>query len=543
MLGESMLKAGPATTLELAEAAANGSVSIPEFQREFVWRPKQVELFCDSLINGFPVGSLTLWKHRQETTAPLWVIDGQQRLTSLCIMYNKMPQWMTLQDWNSLTSLYNLFLNVDARSGSKRISTRQFKQSLSVAISRILNCESLNEARDLVRSVLDDYLNNYIPIARNIFDEAVQQIWNVREAKIAFQLVELDDPLKAAEAYMRLNETGTRVREPDIYLGFIAVYNPGWVRGTLRPFLRQLEEPEDKRWSIAPGDILRAMTIVYKGTPRPSDIKGKDQEEFWNVSPGVFERLQKAITEIRHRLERYGVTTTDVLPSRYALVALLALHTCFASKPGYDFDRAFKWFLLVNLTGRYGEAALEMLSADAEAIYKSQTVSEVIEKLNRLAKEAAPGGIDITREDALQGLLRKPFRQNIPEALLLRSLLWTTGALDWQKGGPLSTYPPLEWHHIVPKKICKLWRLQGSDSIGNLTLLSSDANKVFKDDPPWEYGAERIRDVSRLTSHFVPQEFAERFLRGEPISTQAEFDAFLEGRIKLIAAKAARFLA
>lgn len=540
MLGESTLKAGPATTRELAEAAANGSVSIPEFQREFVWKPKQVELFCDSLINGFPVGSLTLWKHQQETTAPLWVIDGQQRLTSICIMYDKRPQWMTLQDWTSLTSLYNLFLNVDASSGHKRVSTRQGKQSLSVAISRILACESINDTRDLIRSVLDDYPNKYTASARSSFDEAVQQIWNVREAKIPFQLVEFNDPINAAEAYMRLNETGTRVREPDVYLGFIAVYNPGWVGNTLRPFLRALD---NAHWSIAPGDILRAMTIVYNGSPRPGEIKAAESKQFWQQAPVVFERLRQAITDIRPRLERYGITSTDILPSKYALVALLALHACWASKLGYDFDRSFKWFLLVNLTGRYGVAPLEMLSADAKAIYGSQTWSEAIEKLNKLAREAAPGGIDITQVEALQGLLSKPFRKNTPEALLLRSLLWTTGALDWQKGGPLSTYPPLEWHHIVPKKICERSGLQRSDSIGNLTLLSSDANKVFKDAPPWQYGKERIREVSRLTSHFVPQEFAERFLRGESISTQAEFDAFLEDRIKLIAAKAAQFLA
>ncbi|MDO4243637.1 MAG: DUF262 domain-containing protein [Actinomyces sp.] len=76
----------------------SGRIRIPQFQRAFRWERRDVISLVDSLLRGFPIGSLLLWKRgapRQRLTigalrveAPevadaLWVVDGQQRITSL----------------------------------------------------------------------------------------------------------------------------------------------------------------------------------------------------------------------------------------------------------------------------------------------------------------------------------------------------------------------------------------------------------------------------------------------------------------------------
>ena len=50
---------------ELLDKASTGdgaTLLIPDLQRPFVWTPKQVTLLIDSLIRGWPFGTLLLWK-------------------------------------------------------------------------------------------------------------------------------------------------------------------------------------------------------------------------------------------------------------------------------------------------------------------------------------------------------------------------------------------------------------------------------------------------------------------------------------------------
>ena len=58
---------------------AESFVELPSIQRGFVWKPKQVEDLWDSILRGFPIGSLLFSK----TGDKLHLMDGQQRSTSI----------------------------------------------------------------------------------------------------------------------------------------------------------------------------------------------------------------------------------------------------------------------------------------------------------------------------------------------------------------------------------------------------------------------------------------------------------------------------
>lgn len=60
-------------------------VFIPDFQRAYVWKPKQASRFIESLLLGLPVPGIFLARERE--TKKLLVIDGQQRLRSLLYFY------------------------------------------------------------------------------------------------------------------------------------------------------------------------------------------------------------------------------------------------------------------------------------------------------------------------------------------------------------------------------------------------------------------------------------------------------------------------
>jgi len=83
---------------DLIAAVLRGEVRVPVFQRGLEWQTRHVLELFDSIYRGFPIGSLLLRRapaiagplhigpvevFGTETKTALWVIDGQQRLTSL----------------------------------------------------------------------------------------------------------------------------------------------------------------------------------------------------------------------------------------------------------------------------------------------------------------------------------------------------------------------------------------------------------------------------------------------------------------------------
>lgn len=340
--------------------------------------------------------------------------------------------------------------------------------------------------------------------------------------------------MEVAEIYQRLNTLGTRIRETDTQLAFIAVKNPGWVKSVFRGFINELERETGGKWSLPPGILLRCMTILDSATPRVGDVK-EPKEEFWKSrSIEAFGKLKTAIEDVIPRLERYGVQGMDEIPSDYTLVALFSAHAHFSRNKDYDFGNAFRWFLSANITGRYGDAPLEHLTEDSKKIMKSDGPVQALKELEIEKK-------DIDR--ALDEELKEPFKRKSSGALMLKVLLWDK-ALDWRKGGKLSSYPPLEWHHILPKKALKNMGVDEvvTNNIANLTLLGEEANKEFKDQPPWIYAQQSIKDPKRLESHLIPRSYSSSFTDGKAINDKDGLGKFLAERLKMIQKEAKQLL-
>ena len=515
---------------KLVEASVRGDYQIPEFQREFVWKPSQVAEFVDSLSRGYPVGCLVVWRPVAEGKAPVYVVDGQQRITALCVMFEKRPGWKDDKDWQAVSAMYTQYLNV---SSNGEVSFGRKKGGwISLPIAEIFTKTSEQEVADLVSQTLDA-TRIMSDTARTALYEKAKQVWKVRLGALPLVEIVTEDPMDVAEAYNRLNLEGTRIRETDTQLAFIAVKNPGWVKTVFRGFIRDLEIRTNKRWALPPALLLRCMTILDSATPRVGDLK--DQKKFWESGcKESFERVKDAINDVLPRLERYGIYSRDEVPSDYALIALFAFHAHFSKEKNYNFDALLRWFLLDNLTGRYGHAGLERLTEDSGKFMKSVNPNEALKTLE-------PPKDEVGR--ALDEELKEPFRRKSPGALLLKMLLWDK-AIDWRKGGKLSNYPPLEWHHIIPRKVLKNMTFEESvaNNIANMTLLSEDTNKAFKDRPPWIYASSDIQDPTRLESHFISKSYSSAFTAGKAINKRDELAKFFVERLKVIEKEAKRLL-
>src|SRR5262249_24724117 len=90
---------------ELVKMIERGELRLPEMQRRYVWRSTRVRDLLDSLYRGYPSGAILLWE--TDESVPLQdfavsqqgnpfqstrlLLDGQQRLTSLCAVIRGEP--------------------------------------------------------------------------------------------------------------------------------------------------------------------------------------------------------------------------------------------------------------------------------------------------------------------------------------------------------------------------------------------------------------------------------------------------------------------
>jgi len=523
------------TVRNIVQDAASGNWSIPEFQREFEWKYEQVATLCSSLRENLPIGLLTVWntnKYKEPRVrpvsgrTPLWIVDGQQRITAFCILLGTKPNWMGNNEWDKVFKK-RIYLNIN--QDGEAVIGRLFKRAtVTIPLDELIHKTS-GEAQRYVQekcteaNILQSVKGSDLAVnALQVLDRAIP-VAEVGEEKAVEDIAEL---------YRRLNQQGTRLRQAQIMLAYVSQYNPGWVREEFYPFLEKLHDKDV--WELDPAHVLQVTTILAEGKARV----GAASDEMWQSKVKQhWPKLMGAIDSSILYLWDRGITDQKMVPSSYTLITLFAIHAKFMEKPSYEFNRLFKWFILANLSGRYGDAPLERLSLDGHAIYEASSVDEALD-----------GVVADWTKDQLRDLLSETFRDNSTQALLLHLVLWTTEASDWLAGHSLPALTQASgnlephWHHIVPKAWGKDNGFEDCAKTGNVTRLCGQTNvRKLRTMPPWEYVPKFKVSRDALIQHLVPAKYAEKFIKGQPLSHD-EFKGFLKEREELITQKGASLL-
>ena len=523
------------TVRAIVQDAISGDLSIPEFQREFEWKQDQVAKLCNSLYKGLPIGIFTVWntsQYKEPQTRPVtgripvWIVDGQQRITSLCIILGEKPSWMDNEEWREAFGK-RVYLNI-YQDGQADIGRLYKKAKLNIALDEIIH-KNPGEAQ---RYVQDKCTASGILMSQNSSDLAVNSI-RILDRVIPVSEVGDEQPIEEiAELYRRLNTMGTRLRQAQIMLAYVSQFNRGWVREQFYPFLEDLKSNDD--WELDPAQVLLVATILAEGKARV----GAASTDMWKSKvTQVWPHLKTAIDSSIVNLWDRGITDQDMIPSGYTIIALLSMEAKFGAMPEHSFDRLFQWFVGANLSGRYGDAPLETLTKDGQEIFKASNLNSALEKLVT----------NWTKQD-LSDQVGEKFRDNSSQALLLHIVLWRSNAKDWiqrlSMGALTQAARDLEphWHHIIPQAWGRANGFQGCDRTANVTRLCGETNvKKLRTLPPWEYVPKFGIPKEALLEHLVPDKYAEKFVRGQPISPN-EFKEFLRERENLIVQQGAALL-
>ncbi len=526
---------------EIVKDAVSKTLDVPEFQREFVWDAEQVKRLAESLYRDYPIGSFLLWnsseyqeaKTAQGTSPSLWIVDGQQRITALCLLLGTKPYWWPdALDWNRALEKYDIMVNIwpetpDGRLDFALSNPIRRKDPHWISLRQVLCTEDISKltmiATDIARRLTND--KDYPEIFGQLHAR-LNQLWQIRERDIPIVKIshEIED---VAEIFKRLNQEGTRVKEADVILALAAVMNPGWVREEYLPFRNDLEE---HGWDLDAGIFVRTLAGIGKGRARLIEVP----KDFWKPETllPVWKRTKEVITDVLKRLTEFGIVSPDLLPSTNSLIPLFVLHHRWGSKPSYQFRQALYWFLLANRDGRYSESAITSLNEDVRTITEAdnfETALANLQKRLRVSPEITPDEFLNRYDRAGQRFLR----------LMLYLVLFHSEARDWidgtrigydKTGAPLTAGFEPQWHHIYPRNLLRNLGFSDDEihALANITVLNERTNvNKLSGKKPWDYLTQFNISTAILEAHAVPVHLV-REPHGDSVKEQ--YKAFLHER-------------
>jgi hypothetical protein len=511
------------TIKEIVERSVNHRWSIPEFQRGFVWKATQVRDLIESLWLNYPVGTLLVWDSSgpvqtrsasDAQTPDLWVVDGQQRTTALCILSGRKPYWWAGESWEKTVRKYDIRFDIHTKKPPffvvANAATRRVKGSRYLSIDKLLVLDVTREAdlkalQELARQIKLEGLCDGMD-AMEVYTR-LDRLRKIRDMEVVTITVdnELED---VVEIFSRLNSRGTRVTEADIYLGVVAARTPGWVRDNFLPFVSQVS---DLGYEVSPNLVFRTLTGIGKKAVRYRSI----EQTFWDAASiqPVWERTKKAWTLGIKHLKDHGIPGNALLPADNALVSLIALVDKF---PDNGFSRVLYWFLQASRFSRYSSSSTSSMEEDLKEIAESATSSEALERLLTRIRYVPP----LAAEDFMRDYGDTRFGR-----LLLYLLVLRNGAIDWDQQGVrigfdgaelLAGFQP-QFHHVFPKKF-----LEGKvaadliDALANIAIIGPSINIRISKQNPMDYIPKYRITSEKLRQQFISGQIVETSVGNYP---------------------------
>ena len=488
MLWEIDMEHRQPTAESIVKSAHQGEFAVPEFQRGFVWTVAQVRELADSLTHNYPVGSILTWKSStaiqrgdgDQRRQKSWIIDGQQRTTALCTLFDKRPDW-----WDNTRSgtwakhMNDYGIRLDIKEEELTFATRKSPATRYIPVRDILASDDLYALAGSLVEGGQAFTSNVGTLAKYLHEVA-------RIKQAILPTVEIDDTIElteVAEIFKRLNSTGTRVQQADIYLGVVASRNPGWVN---RNFLKFIDDLDDQGFEIEPAFLFRSFTGIGVGKSRFRDISPDFWENLEN-SKG-WDATQKSLQSVCQGLRQYGIINSDLALSSNAIVAAAVYRAQFTQGP---FGPFLSWMLSSVKEGFFSGPTETKLDRVISAVRNANSSDEALQALDSLLNNPSK----FTPEEFVE----TGSGRNSVQRLMIYLLAFKNDAHDWNTDGyrikaeAVGSYQP-EWHHIFPRKWLRD-KIPGIDrklidSVANMAVISGQANRKISAKSPKDYIAE-----------------------------------------------------
>ena len=355
---------------KLVERVAAGKIRVPRFQRAFVWKQPDLSALLDSVLHGFPIGSILVWDTEKDIesaprigpvavgTRPAgmvgYILDGQQRVSTLAgtLRLTDGEDSIVHQiDWRLYYDLDEQAF-VDYRRAVKdsaggRGEPAQDPDPRYFPVRSLLNTAGFFEACRRIQEQSDGehrhrWLNEADRLASAFRDYQLPLV-SIREADLE----------SAVTVFARLNRTGRKMAEDELVSALTYQEGEFHLASMLDGFKAEL-----KKRGFGGLDRVFLLRSVLAALDR--DIYAKDwadlmvKQEVRERLPEGFDDAKKGIILALDMLQGLGVTSDRLLPYGLQLVLLGEFYRICPRPTAEAVGLLKRWFWVTSFTGWFG---------------------------------------------------------------------------------------------------------------------------------------------------------------------------------------------
>ena len=580
-MGKELFDNIPSKVGDLLNDVENVKVALPDLQRPFVWKDSKARDLLDSMLKGYPIGYIMLWKSPDgyETINHIGtndktyiqpdylVIDGQQRLTALLAAifgikvkdknydarririafnpltrefavwteaYERNPEWIS-----EISSVFEADINHDVPK-----FRRQFIKEYNISRQKNGKDFLTDEEEETIETNLNDLLN--------------LSIYTLPTLRINAKATEED----VAEIFVRVNSGGQKLTEKNFIETLLAVYDNDVhdridkfcaksripMDGTSYNFILKTDPSHLIRMAVAVGfrrARLRYAYMLMRGKNLETGVFSKEERE---VNLLKFKNALDKVTNLNNwhtfmgLFADAGYITSNIVASTNAIVFCYVLY--LIGKYDYKVPPVIlqkiikKWIFMSTITSFYTgstESEVEKQLADLRNVHTADAFVAYLDGV--ISTKFSDDYFNLTLPaDLMSAAATSPAWLGYIAALnvLGTPMLFSTTTLAAKLlPGASGDKKAIDKHHIFPKNyLTGIGYTSDRDrnQVANFTYLDYNTNIDISDDSPAEY-VDRYRQ--KLGDEGYKKSCAENAL---PVDFEKmSYPNFLEQRRKLMA--------
>ena len=506
---------------QIVDDIKNDTLSIPPFQRGFVWPPKFIEFLMDSLYRGYPIGVITTWKQAGNTDKSIdMVVDGQQRTASIyACCTDKPPPTYTDADKKPRTGIYFHILKEQFKFTTPKDRN---EDKMWIKVSELYGTPAEPKTRAWRTQIKNS--PNYVEEDQDLYDERINQIKGIKDRDISFDQIESTRNVdEVVEMFDRINSKATPLKREDLE---IARMSTKWTEAK-----NKIIEERDKwantllQGTMREAAIIRSMHAVHEAAYDKEGLKTATAQNLRDALKATSHCNRTMLQLLQEQLGMYDQKAIKAVIAFPALARFLYQQGTF--KTENEKANALAYVLISNAWNIYRSGTDTAIDADIKALQKDNPW----EQLNKLIMarlgelKVNPHMFKMTRTSPSRGYT------------LYHALYMRREVCDWHTLNTLRSYQPheLEQHHIFPKIHLQTKYPQDNkmvEDIANIAVITGETNRRLTDRPPETY----LKEIDDKNSHTLQTHC---ITRDRALWTIDQYPAFLDSR-RLLLAKAAQ---
>ena len=456
---------------DLINDVKRGLIKIPQFQRDFIWSKEKAASLMDSIIKGYPIGTMIFWKTKEilrsvrnlggvnlpETPAGdyiQYVLDGQQRLTSIFASLSgvKVRREYKVEDFSEI------YINLEAADDEEIVLANR------VGIDE----KSIIKMTSLLYGGLK-YLASFSPEYHQRLDQFKRNIETYSIPSVPIREVPID---VATEIFTRINEGGKPLTVFEIMVAkTFDVERDFDLAESYDDLIEELQRVDYE--TISEATVLRTVSVILTKECSKKVILNLNKFEFIDIWPQAVDAIERAVDYLRNY---FKIPVSKILPYNDLIVLFAYFFYKHNDRPLGDKERYLKdLFWRISLTERYSAGTEAKIAQDikrVDMILDDSLPEYSYSPYSKLTPEGIEqNGVFGVGRSYIKAILCVLAEQQ-PKSFADNSIVRISN--DWLKQGNSKNY-----HHFFPKAYLKKKGVEGTkiNHIANITIVDEYLNK------------------------------------------------------------------